>query len=182
MLSKETFIKGITVLQKIFLKWTFNSKDNLQVSLWYKAFEGLDDKEFMKVVEIYCKTRVNAPGSPREILMILTEEEEKKWPNPDAAFNRVRELIREYGWDYGSRDIYNGIKDNPVLLETVKEYEYDLRQLTVDDQFTPKRFKDSYILKLKTMCMKNIDDKLRMGSNNPAMIESQNSNFLPYEQ
>lgn len=179
MLRKETFIKGITILQKIFLKWTFNSKDSVQVNLWYKAFEGLEDREFMKMIETFCKTRVNAPVSPKDILSILVEEEEAKYINPDAAFNKVRLLIREYGWEFGKNDIYNNIRENRALYETVRDFELDLRQMTVNDVVTPKRFKEAYALKLKTICIKNVDDKLRI---KPAEIEAKTSNFLPYEQ
>lgn len=184
MLSKETFIKGITVLQKIFLNWTFNSKDALMVSLWYKALNGIDDNDFLRVIETYCKTRVKAPNSPNELLMILAEEEEKKWPNPEQAFDKVRNLIRTYGWMYGSKDIYHGIQNNPALVETVKEFETDLRELTVTDQFTPKRFKEAYAVKLKAMCMKKRDEKLRIGAGQKvAAIESGSmGRALPYEE
>lgn len=182
MLSKETFIKGITVLQKIFLNWTFNSKDALMVSLWYKALNGIDDKDFLRVVETYCKTRVKAPNSPNELLMILAEEEEKKWMNPEQAFNLVRELIREYGWSYGSKDIYNGVRNNPALYETVREFEYDLRELTVNDQFTPKRFKEAYAIKLKTMAMKTRDEKLTAAAQVPVIESGSMGRALPYEK
>ena len=94
MLNKETFTKGITVLQKMFLNWTFNSKDPLQMELWYEALQGMDDKRFMEVIKTYCTTRIHAPNNPNEILMILAEEEEKNYPDPNKAFEIVRELIR----------------------------------------------------------------------------------------
>ena len=103
--------------------------------------------------------------------------------NPEQAFNLVRDLIRDYGWQYGRKDIYSGVKNNPALLETVKEFEYDLRELTVNDQFIPKRFKDAYAIKLKTMCIKKRDEKLRLAASQPAgAIESKTiGNALPYE-
>lgn len=184
MLSKETFIKGITILQKIYLNWNFNSKDSLQVSLWYKALNGIDDKDFLRVIETFCKTRIKGPGSPNDILTILSEEEEAKWMNPDQAFNHVRYLIREFGWTYGRKDIYDGVKDNPALLQTVKEFEYDLRELTVNDIFTPKRFKDSYLFKLKVMCTRKRDERLRLEAEQ--MPDDSKSKImgrmLPYEE
>ena len=182
MLNKETFTKGITVLQKMFLNWTFNSKDPLQMQLWYEALQGIDDKRFMEVIKTYCTTRIHAPNNPNEILMILAEEEEKNYPDPNKAFEIVRELIRTWGWVWGRQDIYLAIKDNPALLKTVKEMESDLRQLTTDDKYTPERFRKAYAINLKVMCMQKRDEKLRLGAQQQTKaIESDLGRSLPYE-
>lgn len=180
MLNKETFTKGITIIQKIFLNWSFNSKDMLQMQLWYKALETLEDDEFMKLIETYCKTRIHAPNSPNDFLLILAEEEEKKYPNPHEAFTKVRELINDYGWSYGRSDIYKAIENNPALTETVREMEPDLRELTINDTFTPKVFRDLYAVKLKTMCLKNRDAKLK-ALKAPVDIKSIGKG-MPYEE
>ena len=182
MLNKETFTNGITVLQKMFLNWTFNSKDPLQMQLWYEAFQGMDDKQFMQVIKTYCTTRIHAPNNPNEILMILAEEEEKNYPDPNKAFEAVRELIRTWGWIWGRRDIYMAIEGNPALVKTVKEMESELRELTADDKYTPERFKKAYAINLKTMCMQKRDQKLRLGAQQQTKaIESDLGRSLPYE-
>jgi len=172
MLNKETFTKGITVLQKIYLNWTFNSKDPLQMQIWYESFEGLNDDDFMRIIKTFCRTRIKAPGCPNDVLMILAEEEEQKWPEPDKAFNQVRELIRDFGWQYGREDIYAAISDNPALTKTVKDMESDLRELTTDDTYTPERFRRAYAINLKAMCLRNRDDKLRLATKQHEVIES----------
>jgi len=183
MLSKEVFLKQITILKVFYTRWNFNDKDATQMNVWYQAFSAVEDNDFERIISTFCRTHIHAPDSPNEILMILSEEEEKKWMNPEQAFNHVRDLIRDYGWQYGRKDIYSGVKNNPALLETVKEFEYDLRELTVNDQFIPKRFKDAYAIKLKTMCIKKRDEKLRLAASQPAgAIESKTiGNALPYE-
>lgn len=183
MLNKETFTKGITVLQKMFLNWTFNSKDPLQMQLWYEALQGIDDDQFLKVIKTYCTTRVHAPNNPNELLMILAEDEEKKWPNPNQAFEQVRDLIRTWGWIYGEEDIYEAIKDNPALTKTVKEMESDLRQLTTEDTFTPERFRKTYAINLKAMCMRKRDEQLRLtvATANQAITDGTMGRALPYE-
>ena len=181
MLNKETFTNGITILQKMFLNWSFNAKDPIQMQLWYQVFEGLDDKEFMRLIKVYSTTRIHAPNSPNDILMILAEEEEYKWPDPNKAFQAVRLLIRTYGWEWGRADIYMAIKDNEALTKTVKEMESELRQLTVDDTFTPERFKKAYAINLKTMCIRKRDEKLKLGVNKQQAIESDLGKSLPYE-
>lgn len=183
MLSKELFLKQITILKVFYTRWNFNDKDSTQMNVWYQAFAAVEDKDFERIISTYCRTRIHAPDSPNEILMILSEEEEKRWMNPEQAFNHVRELIRNYGWVYGSKDIYDGVRNNPALLKTVKEFEYELRELTINDQFTPKRFKDYYAIKLKAMCIRKRDNKLRLAAEqNQNLIESQViGNALPYE-
>lgn len=184
MLNKELFLKEITILKAFYTKWNFNDKDPMQMNVWYQSFAAVDDKDFERIIETFCRTHIHAPESPNEILMILANEEEKKWMNPQQAFNYVRELIRDYGWYYGSKDIYSRIKNNPALFETVKEMENDLQELTDRDQFIPKRFKDIYAVKLKTMCMRKRDEKLRLSaSQTPAVIESEIiGKALPYEK
>lgn len=173
MLNKDLFLKEITILKAFYTKWNFNDKDPMQMNVWYQSFAAVDDKDFERIIETFCRIHIHAPESPNDILMILVEEEEKKWMNPEQAFNYVRELIRDYGWYYGSKDIYNSIKNNTALFETVKEMENDLQELTDRDQFTPKRFKDIYAVKLKTMCIRKRDEKLRLSASQiPAVIES----------
>lgn len=183
MLSKETYMRGITITQKIFLNWSFNSKDALQVQVWYEALKGIDDEDFMKVIETYCKTRIHAPTCPNDLLMILAEEEERKFPDPNQAFSKVRQLIRDNGWQYGRNDIYEAIKDNPALYETVKDMEADLRDLTTDDTYTPERFRKAYAIKLKAMCMRNRDERLRLSANKISVpVDQKVKGFLPYEE
>lgn len=182
MLNKETFINGITIMQKMFLNWNFNSKDALMIQLWYQVFEGLSDDEFMKLIKTYCTTRIHAPGSPNEMLQILAEEEEKKWPDPNKAFEAVRSLIRGYGWEYGSGDIYRAIKDNPALTKTVKEMESELRELRSDDNYLPERFRKAYAINLKAMCMRRRDERLKVGASQKPQLESDlGGGYLPYE-
>ena len=181
MLNKETFANGITILQKMFLNWNFNSKDPLMMQLWYQVFEGLNDDDFMNMIKTYCTTRIHAPGSPNELLQLLSEEEEKKWPDPNTAFEQVRELIRTWGWIWGKEDIYLAIKDNPALTKTVREMESELRELRSDDNYTPERFRKADAVNLKVMCMNNRDEKLRLGVKNQKAIESDLGKALPYE-
>lgn len=182
MLNKQTFTNGITVLQKMFLNWTFNSKDPLQMQLWYEALQGIDDKKFMEVIKTYCTTRIHAPNNPNEILMILAEEEEKNYPDPNKAFERVRQLIRDFGWTWGEEDIYAGIEKNPALTKTVKEFESELRELRTDDKFLPEQFRRAYAINLKAMCMQKRDEKLRLGAQQQTKaIESDLGRSLPYE-
>ena len=183
MLNKETFTKGITIIQKMFLNWSFNSKDPLQMQLWYEALQGIEDDKFMDVIKTYCTTRIHAPNCPNDLLMILADDEEKKWPNPNQAFERVRELIRTWGWLWGRQDIYEAIKDNPALVKTVKEMETELRELTSDDTFTPERFRKAYAINLKTMCMRKRDEQLRLTvAAGTQSIESPDlGRALPYE-
>ena len=183
MLSKKTFLEGVTILQKMFLNWTFNSKDPLQMQLWYEAFKGVEDKKFMDVIATYCKTRIHPPMNPNEILMVLSEEIEKNYLDPDRAFQKVRELIRDYGWMYGSKDIYSAISDNPALTKTVKDMESELRSLTSDDTFTPERFRKAYAVNLKAMCIRKRDEQLSLTANQiHTPIESTSTGgFLPYE-
>ena len=165
----------------MFLNWTFNSKDPLQMQLWYQVFEGLSDEEFMDLVKTYSTTRIHAPQSPNEMLMILAEAEEKKYEEPNKAFEHVRNLIRDFGWLWGEEDIYAGISDNPALTKTVREFESELRELRTDDKYLPEQFRRAYAINLKTMCMKKRDEKLRLGAQQPTAIESELGKGLPYE-
>lgn len=178
MLKQETFINGITVLQKFFLKWEFNSKDELQMRIWYNALSAIEDDEFMGLIETYCTSRIHAPSSPNDLLTIMAEEEEKKWPDPFKAFAQVRQLIRDNGWEYGRSDIYEAIRPNVALYKTVKDMEPELRELTTDDKFLPERFRKEYEKQLKIMCIRKRDQKL----SNPQLPSNDTAGFLPYEK
>ena len=181
MLNKETFINGITIMQKMFLNWTFNAKAPLQIQLWYQVFEGLSDNEFMGMIKTYSTTRIHPPQSPNELLMILAEEEEKKYDDPNTAFEKVRRLIRSYGFEYGESNIFDHIKDNPALTKTVKDMKSELKQLTYSDTLTPERFRKAYAINLKAMCMRKRDERLKLGVSQPKAIETEMGKGLPYE-
>ena len=93
------------MIKYTYLNWSFNTSDEMQMRIWYGFFSNLSEEEFCRMVETYRTTNIHAPNSPNDLLMVLVEEDEKKFEDPHRAFAKVRQLIRDNGWQYGRQDI-----------------------------------------------------------------------------
>ena len=178
MLNQQIFMDEMKMIKYTYLNWSFNTSDEMQMRIWYGFFSNLNEEEFCRMVETYRTTNIHAPNSPNDLLMVLVEEDEKKFEDPHRAFAKVRQLIRDNGWQYGRQDIYDSIKGNPALYKTVKDMEPELRELTADDKFLPERFRKEYAVQLKAMCRRNRNAKLTTQQLPP----SAPTGFLPYEK
>lgn len=178
MLNQQIFMNEMKMIKYTYLNWSFNTSDEMQMRIWYGFFSNLSEEEFCRMVETYRTTNIHAPNSPNDLLMVLVEEDEKKFEDPHRAFAKVRQLIRDNGWQYGRQDIYDSIKGNPALYKTVKDMEPELRELTADDKFLPERFRKEYAVQLKAMCIRNRNAKLT----NQQLPPSSTTGFLPYEK
>ena len=68
MLSAEKFIAGMTLLKKNYIGWQFDTKDEIQVKLWYSAFKNLTDERFNELIKDY----IASGGHPEAVV--------NKWP------------------------------------------------------------------------------------------------------
>lgn len=149
MLSQKTFLQGINYLKANYINWGFDLNNNLMISIWYKKFSNLDERDFMELVERYTEVSKFPPNSPADLLDLLRETITAMELSPNEAWAEVVGLIHRHGFYYGRDKIYASLEDKPALKKTVKEYEGELRQLMVDDKYTPERFKKAYTINLK---------------------------------
>lgn len=168
-MTQKAFIEGISLLKTVFIDWKFDLSNPIMVNTWYSVLSPITDEDFAHLTRVVCRTKVKAPSAPAEFFQIMAAEEEKNFISPGEAFNKVLELIRTYGFVYGSDKIYSAIADNQALTKTVHEMESELRELMVGDEFVPERFRKAYRYNVALIAEKRKDAKISRGIELEAM-------------
>ena len=147
MLALEKFIAGMTFLKKNYIGWQFDTKDEMQVKLWYSAFKNLTDERFSELIKDYIASNDKPPMCIKNLTDIYVERQVKyaKIP-PEKALSKVREIINDCGgWQFeGRAEIYAKLKRYPELYDTVKEFEDSLRNMAAGDTYVETRFRKAY--------------------------------------
>ena len=185
MLSAEKFIAGMTFLKKNYIGWQFDTKDEMQVKLWYSAFKNLTDERFNELIKDYIATNDKPPMCIRDLTDILVDKiySTAKIP-PEKAFEIVRDIVSDCGgWDYGGKaDIYKKLKSYPSsLVETVKEFEDTLRTMSFNDTYTIDRFRKAYAIRLRASAIREVDKRLGIAIAEPKLPSALGTSALPYE-
>lgn len=151
MLDNKTFLQGIRYIKANYLNWSFDLNDDLMLKVWYKKFSNLDNKIFMQMVEQYTERSKYPPNSPADLLEVIKVELESQNHDANHAWQVVIWAINKYGFQYNREKLYADLEgqNNPALLKTVKQFEFELRNLQVDDNYTASRFKQAYTINLK---------------------------------
>ena len=182
MLSKESFISGMTLLKKGYIGWQFDMNDDEQIGVWYMALKGLSDKQFDNVIAEYYAHNSNPPKCARDLTVVLVDKVVSNAKiKPESALDYVREIVsKRGGWLYeGRQEIYSDLKRYPALSETVKEFEDELRNMTTDDTYTADRFRRAYEIKLRANAIRQVDTALGLTMPDEKKLLP---GFLPYEQ
>ena len=171
----------MTLLKKNYVGWQFDTKDEIQVKLWYSAFKNLTDEQFESLVKDYIANNEYPPKCIKNLTDIYVDRQiQYAVVPPEKALALVREIVTDCGgWEYGKRDIYAKLRRYPTLYDTVKEFESELRNLRVDDTYTADRFRKAYEVKLRTGAIRQVDTAL--GLNIPDNSKLLGSGFLPSE-
>lgn len=182
MLSVESFITGMDALKKCYIGWQFDTKDEIQVKLWYSAFKNTSDDQFNSIIKEYIAHNEYPPKCIKNLTDILVDKmcEQAKIP-PEKALFFVRDVISDCGgWEYeGREEIYEKLKAYPALYKTVKEFEATIRTMAVNDSFTADRFRKAYEQKLRDSATARVDTLL--GLNIPDNSRILGAAALPYE-
>lgn len=182
MLSLKTFITGMETLKKGYIGFDFDTKDEMQVKVWYSVFKGLTDEQFKNIVVEYYAHNKYPPKCARDLTEIIVDNVvERAEIKPNNALDTVREIVSNRGgWEYGGRsEIYQDLKKYPALSETVHEFEAELRRMNVGDTYTADRFRKAYEIKLRTKVINQVDAAL--GLKIPDNSNLLGSGFLPSE-
>lgn len=180
MLSAEKFIAGMTLLQKNYIGWQFDTKDEMQVKLWYSAFKNLTDEQFNQLVKAYIASNEHPPKCIKNLTDIYVERQIKlaNIP-PEKALPKVRAIVADCGgWEYGKTDIYLKLKRYPTLEKTVREFEATLRTMPANDQYTADRFRKAYEENLKTSAENKVNQFLGIKAE---PTQALGTAALPYE-
>ena len=180
MLSEENFITGMTILQKAYIGWQFDVKDEMQVKLWYSAFKSLTDEQFNSLIKEYIAKNEYPPKCIKNLTDIYVERQVKyaKIP-PEKALDTAREIISECGgWEYGKSDIYSRLKRYPTLYATVKEFEATLRTMSANDTYAADRFRKAYEERLYTSAVSKVNQFLGIKAE---PTQALGTSALPYE-
>ena len=183
MLSAEKFIAGMTLLKKNYIGWQFDTKDEIQVKLWYSAFKNLTDEQFESLVKDYIANNEYPPKCIKNLTDIYVDRQiQYAVVPPEKALALVREIVADCGgWEYGKRVIYAKLRRYPTLYDTVKEFEDTLRTMPKNDIYIPERFRKAYEQRLRESATRKVNEFLGLAlpdSNKQAL----GSGTLPYEQ
>ena len=182
MLSVQSFMTGIEMLKKCYIGWQFDTKDEMQVKLWYSAFKNTTDDQFISIIKEYIAQHDNPPKCIKNLTDILIDKiiKQAKIP-PEKALHFVRDIISNCGgWEYGGKkDIYEKLRPYPALYKTVLEFEDTIKMMSAGDTYTADRFRKAYEQKLKDSAATRVDSLL--GLNIPDNSNVLGAAALPYE-
>lgn len=168
MLDQKTFLQGINYLRANYLNWNFDLNNDLMLKVWFKKFSNLDPNVFMQLVEKYTELNRIAPNSPAELLDLLRSQLSQKELDAEAAWQEVLRLDFKYGFIWWNMDdLYKELDSKPVLIQTVKELEHELKYAK-KDLYLMNVFKKAYEKNLKMEVDKQTC--LLLG-NNPLLID-----------
>lgn len=182
MLAPKTFITGMETLKKGYIGFEFDTKDDLQVKVWYSVFKGLSDEQFRNIIVEYYAHNKYPPKCAMDLTEVLVDKVVSDAKiKPENALDTVREIVSNRGgWDYEGRDeIYQDLKKHPALSETVHEFEAELRRMNAGDTYTADRFRRAYEIKLRAGAIKQVDKVLGLNMPDEKKLLPV---FLDYEQ
>ena len=182
MLEIKTFITGMEMLKKCYIGWQFDTKDKIQVELWYSAFKNTSDEQFSSILKEYMAHNEYPPKCIKNLTDILVDKTVCQAKiSPERALHYVREVISECGgWEYGGKlDIYRRLEKYPALCKTVKEFEATIRAMQANDSYTADRFRKAYEQNLRDAATTRVD--MLLGIKVPDNSQVLGQAALPYE-
>lgn len=190
MLSLQSFVSGMELLKKCYIGWQFDTKDELQLKLWYSSFKNLTDEQFKNLIKDYYTHNRQPPKCVRDMTEILVDKfyATAKVP-PEKALETVREIVNKNGgWEYGRSGIYKDLSKCPgTLTETVREFESSLSTMSANDTYTADRFRKAYAVRLRASAIREVDKRLGLSvTDGTKQLGSGQSDTigrcLPYEE
>ena len=182
MLSAQSFMTGMEMLKKCYIGWQFDTKDEMQVNLWYSPFKNTTDDQFISIVKEYIARNEYPPKCIKNLTDILVDKAlgMAKIP-PEKALHFVKDIISDCGgWEYGGRtDIYKRLEKYPALYKTVKEFEATIQTMQAKDSYTADRFRKAYEQNLRDAATTRVDTLLGIKVPENSQIFGQAA--LPYE-
>lgn len=182
MLELKTFIAGIVHLQKFYIGWQFDVKDEMQVKVWYAPFKNLTNEQYMWLIKEYKSHNDQPPKSVKNLTDILVNVYYNRAKiKPENALEFARNVISDKGgWEYGGKaEIYKELEKYPPLYKTVKEFEDTIKNMSANDTYAADRFRRAYESNLRDYASSYANDKLGLALPEPK--NKPGSNFLPYE-
>ena len=182
MLSVQAFMTGMEMLKKCYIGWQFDTKDEMQVKLWYSAFKSTTDDQFHSIIKEYIAHNEYPPRCIKNLTDILVDKVVLQAKiTPEKALPFVRDIISDCGgWEYGGKkDIYEKLRPYPALYKTVLEFEDTIKTMQANDTFTADRFRKAYEQRLRDTATTRVDNLL--GLNIPDNSSVLGRNALPYE-
>lgn len=182
MLSAQAFMTGMEMLKKCYIGWQFDTKDEMQVNLWYSVFKSTTEDQFMSIVKEYIARNDYPPKCIKNLTDILVDKTllQARIP-PERALHVVREIISDCGgWEYGGKaDIYKKLEKYPALYKTVKEFEATIQTMQANDSYTADRFRKAYEQNLRDAATVRVDALLEIKV--PENSQLFGAAALPYE-
>lgn len=181
MLSKKTFIAEMTLLKKNYIGWQFDLNDQVQIGLWYSAFANLTDERFADLIDDYMASNDKPPMCIKNLTDIYVDRQIKfaKVP-PEKALDTIRSVVSDCGgWEYGKADIYAKLARYPrSLVETVKEFESTLKNMSAKDTYAEDRFRRAYEERLRKSAVAEVNKFLGIQTTESKALGTA---ALPYE-
>lgn len=182
MLDLKTFVAGLVTLQKAYIGWEFDIKDEMQVKIWYMPLQNLTEEQYKWLIKEYRNKNHYPPKCVKDLTDILVNVYYNRAKiKPERALEFVRDVISEKGgWEYGGKtEIYKELSKYPALLETVKEFEDTIKNMSANDTYAADRFRRAYEERLRASATREVDK--RLGIALPEPKNTLGTSALPYE-
>lgn len=183
MLDLKTFVAGLVTLQKAYIGWEFDIKDEMQVKIWYVPLQNLTEDQYKWLIKEYRNKNRYPPKCVKDLTDILVEVYYNRAKiKPEGALEFVRNVISEKGgWDYGGKaEIYQVLAKYPPLHKTVKEFEDTIKNMSANDTYAADRFRRAYEDNLKDYATEYMNKKLGLALPSGDK-QALGSGTLPYE-
>ena len=184
MLELKTFVAGLITLQKAYIGWQFDVKDEMQVRIWYTPFRNLTEEQYRWLIKEYRAHNDQPPKCSKNLTDILVNVYYNRAKvKPEIALNVVRSIISEKGgWEYGGKtEIYKELSKYPALHDTVKEFEDTIKNMAANDTYAADRFRRAYEDNLRASASKKVEKVLGLALP-PGDKQALGSGTLPYEE
>ena len=170
------------LLKRAYIGWQFDTKDEMQVRLWYSAFKNTSDSQFNSIIKEYIAHNEYPPKCIKNLTDILVDKalDQAKIP-PEKALHFVKDIISDCGgWEYGGKkEIYKKLEVYPALYKTVKEFEDTIKNMHSNDSYAADRFRKAYEQNLRDSATARVDNLLGLSIPENSQILGQAA--LPYE-
>lgn len=183
MLELKTFVAGLITLQKAYIGWQFDVKDEMQVRIWYTPFRNLTEEQYRWLIKEYRAHNEQPPKCVKNLTDILVNVYYNRAKiKPERALEFVRDVISvKGGWDYGGKtEIYKALAKYPPLEKTVREFEDTIKNMSANDTYAADRFRRAYEENLKEYATAYTNEKLGLALP-PGDKQALGSGTLPYE-
>lgn len=152
MVTEELFLTGMKYLKNLYPSFGLDITNTKMLEAWYNVLKNMEVSQFNLMITTYAENEPFAPQSPAHLLKSYREQVavaiEKNMPKPDEVWNIFKKYRERHGGMYypnSRKRVLEALdKDYPIIGKVAREMAHDLAEMSANDPFIIKRFKELY--------------------------------------